>query len=109
MQVIRTKHKIKAFHIAARAAAGCMASLSLALGNNTLEVCAQSDLSSDSSWHGALFMVAGFPSFPGMHCLAPSVQGSEFAEAVSPDIAAQIIYRRKVCERLQCGPGRRGQ
>ena len=41
MQIIRTKHKIKGFHIAAKAAAGCMASLSLALGNNTLEVCAQ--------------------------------------------------------------------
>ena len=40
VQVIRTKHKVKAFHIAAKAAAGCMASLSLALGNNTLEVCA---------------------------------------------------------------------
>ena len=41
MQIIRTKHKIKGFHITAKAAAGCMASLSLALGNNTLEVCAQ--------------------------------------------------------------------
>lgn len=41
VQIIRTKHKIKGFHITAKAAAGCMASLSLALGNNTLEVCAQ--------------------------------------------------------------------
>ena len=41
VQVIRTKHKIKAFQIAAKASAGCMATLSLALSNNTLEVCAQ--------------------------------------------------------------------
>ena len=39
MQVIRTKHKLKAFAFAAKAPKGCAASLTLALGNNTLEVC----------------------------------------------------------------------
>ncbi|CAL5229844.1 g13253 [Coccomyxa viridis] len=37
LQVIRTKHKLKAFTFAARAPKGCAASLTLALGNNTLE------------------------------------------------------------------------
>ena len=39
VQVIRTKHKLKAFAFAAKATKGCAASLTLALGNNTLEVC----------------------------------------------------------------------
>ena len=44
MQVIRTKHKLKAFTFAARAPKGCAASLTLALGNNTLEVCSHVSL-----------------------------------------------------------------
>ena len=39
MQVIRAKHKLKGFAFAAKAPKGCAASLTLALGNNTLEVC----------------------------------------------------------------------
>ena len=38
MQVIRTKHKLKAFAFAAKAPKGCAAGVTLALGNNTLEV-----------------------------------------------------------------------
>ena len=39
MQVLRTKHKVKAFSFAAKAPKGCAASITLALSNNTLEVC----------------------------------------------------------------------
>ncbi len=44
MQIIRTKHKLKAFAFAAKAPKGCAASLTLALGNNTLEVCSHAFL-----------------------------------------------------------------
>ena len=67
MQVIRTKHKVKAFHIAAKAAPGCLASLSLAIGNNTLEVCTQSN----SLYHLALCSLNGcWPFYQGMHAMA---------------------------------------
>ena len=45
MQVLRTKHKVKAFSFAAKAPKGCAASITLALGNNTLEVCSSDQIS----------------------------------------------------------------